>query len=279
MSARKEPFFWCPDIRRSGQVTCPEDYASLWAGAEAGALRGEASAEYLRSRVAIPSLLSARPDVRLIAMIRNPVEIVASLHSNLLLGLQENVADLEAAWRLQEQRRQGVSLPPRCAERDVLQYAAYGAIGDQLERFLDSVPARQRLVVVYDDFRDDPREQYRRVLELLGLSDDEPDSFPRVHPNRALRSARLASWHRALARRLGPFHRHVGAGMRALGIRPSAWLDRVNVRTAPREPLRAHFEAELIAAFLPQVEKVERLLDRDFTAWKVPAAHFAPASG
>jgi hypothetical protein len=35
--------------------------------------------------------------------------------------------------------------------------------------------------------------------------------------------------------------------------------------------LRPAFEQELLTAFRPQVEKVERLLGRDLAAWKAPA--------
>ena len=82
MSARKEPCFWSHDIATAGRIGDPAAYAALWDGAVPGALRGEASPVYLQSRVAIPELLAARPEVRLVAMIRNPVEMVASRHAN-----------------------------------------------------------------------------------------------------------------------------------------------------------------------------------------------------
>src|SRR5687768_18118049 len=70
MSARKEPSFWSRDVDTSWRLKDRADYDAMWVDAPPGALRGEASPYYLQSRVAIPELLSARPDVRLIAMIR-----------------------------------------------------------------------------------------------------------------------------------------------------------------------------------------------------------------
>lgn len=270
MSARKEPLFWSADVRRAGRIEDREAYDALWSDAPPGALRGEASPEYLRSQVAVPRLLEARPDVRLIAMIRHPVELMASLHSNLLLALQEDVADFEAAWRLQERRRRGEAIPAHCGEPELLQYSAYAALGDQLERFLSLVPAGQRLVILYDDFRADTRAQYLRALGLLGLCDDGRAEFPSAHANRVLRSAGLQAFHRSLRRRLGPLYEPARAAARALGMRPSALVERLNVRAAPRKRLRSAFEAELIAGLLPQIETIERLLGRDLTAWKHP---------
>jgi hypothetical protein len=271
MSARKEPFFWCPDVARIGRVAERATYDALWRDAAAGTLRGEASSEYLRSGVAIPALLAARPDIRLIAMLRNPVQMVASLHSNLLLGSQEDVWDLEAAWRLQDRRRKGECMPPKCAEAGSLQYREVASIGDQLEWFYATVPPRQRHVVVYDDLLADPRAAYLRVLGFLGLADDGRTDFARVHVNRRMRHVWLRSLHRSLPRMLGRLHAPLRAAIRAIGVRPSAVVERVTIRPQKRRPLRPGFEAELIAAFLPQIEKVERLLDRDLSSWKSPA--------
>lgn len=268
MSARKEPCFWSRDIATWGRIEDPAAYSALWRDAPPGALRGEASPVYLQSRVAISELIAARPDVRLIAMIRNPVEMVASRHANLLVGFQEDRVDLEAAWRLQARRLGGEALPPRCAEPALLQYRAFAAIGEQLERFMVAVPEAQRMVIVYDDFRDDPRAQYLRALAFLGLNYDGRTDFAAVHSSMALRWAGLPTFQERLSR--FPLYRPARALAHAVGLRPAALLHKANLRTTERKPLRPAFERELVEVFLPQVETVERLLGRDLAAWKAP---------
>ena len=63
---------------------------------------------------------------------------------------------------------------PRPSPAALLQYRAFAAIGDQLERFMARVPAAQRIVIVHDDFRADTRGEYLRALALLGLSRRRP---------------------------------------------------------------------------------------------------------
>jgi hypothetical protein len=58
----------------------------------------------------------------------------------------------------------------------------------------------------------------------------------------------------------------------AVGLSPGALLNKANLHTGRRKPLRPEFAHELIVAMLPQIEKVERLLDRDLTAWKIPGS-------
>lgn len=268
MSPRKEPHFWSSDIDIPGRVADRAQYDALWSDALPGTLRGEASPMSIQSEVAIPRLLSNRPDVRLVAMIRNPVEMVASRHGHMLIGHQDDETDLEAAWRLQDRRLRGEALPRRCIYPGLLQYRAFAAIGDQLDRFFKLVPAHQRIVIVYDDFRADARREYLRVLDLLGLADDGRDDFARLNQSPALRWAGLADFHEWLSKRW--LYRPARALAHSLGMRPTGALTRANLRVKPREPLRPEFERELIEAFLPQVETVERLLGRDLSAWKTP---------
>lgn len=271
MSARKEPRFWSSDLYpASFRISDRTSYDALWADAPPHALRGEASPVYLQSRVAVPALLAARPDVRLIAMIRNPAEMVASLHSSLVVRFQEDVADLESAWRLQERRIRGEALPRHCIEPAHLQYRANAAIGDMLERFLDTTAPEQRVVIVHDDLRTDTRQEYLRVLRLLGLDDDGRQCFPPVNGNLALRWAGLADFQQWLRGRM--LYKPARAIAHAVGIRPFYSMVEANRRSVPRKPLRAGFEEELIGEFLPQIEKAERLLGRNFAAWKKPRA-------
>jgi len=268
MSRRKEPCFWSPDVDRMNRVVDPAAYANLWDDAAPGALRGEASTAYLQSELAIPAILAARPDARLIAMIRNPVEMAAARHSDAVNRYIEDVGDFERAWRLQRARSQGRYLPSLCGEPSTLQYFAVCAIGDMLERFVDSVPEPQRLIILYDDFAADPSAVYRQTLSFLGLQHDGRSDFSRVFANRNLRSPRLARLHRALPSMLGPLYRPARAFAARFGLSPSAAVNRLNVRHAPRPRLRTAFEAELIAAFSPQIAKVEALLGRDLAHWR-----------
>ena len=248
MSRFKEPGFWSRDIGYLWRLTDRAAYDAMWADAPPGALRGEATPSLIQSQVAIPELLASRPDVRLIAMIRNPVELVASRHANLIADYLED-ADLETAWRLQERRRRGEALPPRCPEPEQFQYRAYAAIGDQLERFLAVVPAGQRIVIVHDDFRADTRGQYLRALALLGLADDGRRDFAPVFASRSVLWRGLSDFQRWLGRRTALLYRPARAIAHRLGLSPDALLHKANVRTAPRKPLRPDFERELIADF------------------------------
>jgi hypothetical protein len=268
VSRWKEPCFWSPDVRRKEKVTDRAEYLALWDGAPEGALRGEASTSYILSEVAIPAIRRENPHARFIVMLRNPVDMAAALHSEILNSYQEDVGDFERAWRLQERRLRGEAIPPECFNLDALQYERTCAIGSLLERFFATVPEGHRTTVVFDDLVRDAGSVYRHVLDFLGVEDDGRSRFDAVRANRNLRSPSLARVHRSMPRRLGPLYPPARAAAQAVGLSPSRLVNRLNVRPGPRRPLRPEFRAELAETFQPEVAKVEALLGRDLSHWR-----------
>jgi hypothetical protein len=269
MSSCKEPRFFSSDIEAASRAKTLREYEALWAHAKPGTLRGEATPDYIQSQIAIAALLNSRPDAKLIAMLRNPVEIVGAHYAQLHTDGHEEAADLESAWRLSEGHPSG-KRRDRNRSAPAIHYRAYAAIGDQLERFLALAPPDQRIVILYDDFKADTRREYLRVLALLELADDGRTEFPVENARRELRWAGLPRFQSWLGRKMPSLYRGAKAAANAIGLAPGTVIHRANVRTATRQNLRPEFERELIAAFLPQIEKVERLLGTDLSAWKRP---------
>lgn len=268
MSTRKEPYYWCPDVPVRAPLIDPADYATLWNGASPGARKGEATPAYIRSAVALPAILDAGPSTRFILILRNPAEMAASFHAQMLVDLEEDVTDFERAWRLQEHRRQGRCLPNTCFHPPNLQYAEVCALGDQLERFVAAVPEAQRLVLLQDDLAQDPRGVYLRMLEFLGVEDDGRSAFEPVNRNRRRSGTRVMRIQRRLSRSLGPLYAPLRAIAHGLGISPSQLIGRLPIREAPRPPLDSRFEQELRTVFAPQIKKIETLIGRDLSHWR-----------
>ena len=242
-------------------------------------LCGDASASYLRSRVAVPRILEDNPNARFIVILRDPVEAAHALHSELLYNLSEEVADFRAAWDLQEIRRVGRRIPAQCLEPKVLQYKETFAYGEQLERFFSRVPEAQRLVLLFDDLEADPATAYRRVLSFLGVGDDGRDDFGRVNPSKALRSRRAAIWHRRAREMAGPLYTPAKRVANALGLYPSHLMSRWNVEESPRPPIDREFQDQLSREFAPEIARSEELLSRSLASWRCSRTAPEPTGG
>lgn len=99
-SAIKEPFFFSTDIRNQLVRTRPT-YLRLFSGVRKEHLAvGEASATYLFSQAAVPSIEEHLPGARYTVMLRNPVELGYALHDQRIREFNENVKDFRRAWHL-----------------------------------------------------------------------------------------------------------------------------------------------------------------------------------
>jgi hypothetical protein len=270
MPVKKEPHFFARDLGTYPAIKTMEDYSALFMGAEPRHRRiGEASVYYLRSAVAIPNILAFNPEARIIAMFRNPVDMVYSFHSQLLYWSEEIVPDFETAWRLQEPRRRGVDLPPKTRGPFLLQYGEMARFGSQTERLLSAAPAEHVKLILYDDFAASPRKVYNDVVDFLGLPPDGRTEFPRINDNKRAR----VTWLRNLIRKPPPVLREAyremksRVGRKRLDAIRQGVIERLTVKER-REPLSPAFRAELVEVFRDEVALLGRLMDRDLRHWR-----------
>jgi SpoVK/Ycf46/Vps4 family AAA+-type ATPase len=228
---------------------------------------GEGSVMYLCSRRSLEEIFEFNPEARVIVMMRNPVELVHSLHSELCLHLAEDQEDFETAWRLQDARAAGRCIP-RGAERvEPLLYGQVGRLGAQLQTVLEIFPRSQVLWLFFDDFKRDTPGAYRSVLEFLDVPGDGRADFPVVNPNQKIRPTRLMRLMkenqglRSLSQRLKSL-----TGVRSWGL--YAALQRRSQKRVERKALPEAFLKELAEYFSEDIALLESITGRDLAEWK-----------
>jgi Sulfotransferase domain len=145
----------------------------------------EASTGYLLHPLAPERVKALLPDVRLVALVRDPVDRAYS-HYQHEVALGREPLSFEEAIDREDERMDG-ELERMLADPGYFSYAwwnytylARGRYAEQLERWLDAFPEEQLLVIATDELRDAPGQTYMRVLEHVGVSARELDDYPRV---------------------------------------------------------------------------------------------------
>jgi hypothetical protein len=272
MPERKEPHFFAKDLGDYPLIKSPEAYAALFADATDRHRRiGEASVYYLRSSTAIPRILDFDPNAKLIAMLRNPVDIVHALHTQLLYVGEETVQDFETAWRLQGRRSRGLDLPPRCRDAFLFQYAQFGHLGSQIRTLLSLFPRAQVRLILFEDFTASPQRVYEEVLRFLDLPQDGRTEFSPVNESKRARITWVKDFLRkpppGLRTALRTFKQAIGGDR--LG-RLKGGLVQLNTIKERRTPLRPAFRGELVETYRDEIALLSRLLSRDLTHWVQP---------
>lgn len=265
----KEPHFFATDMGTYPRIKTLQEYTEIFATSTDRHLSvGEASVYYLRSSVAIPNIRQFNRDARIIAMFRNPVEMVYSLHSQLLYVSEESVADFESAWRLQDRRSRGLDLPPAIRSPLLVQYAEIGRFGTQAQRVLSSFPPEQVKLILYDDFTASPQRVYDEVIDFLGIPHDGRAAFPRINENKRARVAWLKAFYRkppaVLRDAIRGLKQAVGQERISAAKKKMVALNTVREQ---RPPLSPEFRAELVAAFRDEVALLSGLMNRDLSHW------------
>jgi hypothetical protein len=269
MSKVKEPHYFAKDLGTYPFVKTLDEYTRLFAGSGPQHLRvGEASVYYLRSSVALANIREFNPEARIIAMFRNPVDMVYSLHSQLLYVSEETVSDFATAWRLQERRRQGLDLPPTSRGAFLLQYAEVGKFGTQAQRVFSAFPREQVKLILYDDFAASAKTVYDDVIEFLGIPHDGRTEFPPINENKRARVA----WLRDFYRKPPPVLRSAVRGLKdVLGAEGLSAAKKkfvaLNTVKGRRPPLSPEGRAEVVEAFRDEVALLSRLMNRDLSHW------------
>ncbi|QXJ23770.1 sulfotransferase [Actinomadura graeca] len=278
MSPVKEPKFFLtdgPPPTRGGpgdaqtyreHVWRRADYEALFDEAPPGTLRGESTPFYLYDLASQRRIRALIPEVRLITILRDPVERAHSNWTHLWSAGLEPISDVVRACAAEERRIED-------GWAAFWHYVRLGRYGEQLQHLLTLFPREQVLVFRYRDLLERPAEALDRICSFLGVETGVLTELPRenvtAHPD-------LNARHRILARtlRLG-----VTAGTLLpgdLATRVTAPLERaLQGNGRPRRPLTWEQRAALIPYFASDVGLLEEVTGEPFGDWLEPR----PSSG
>jgi hypothetical protein len=271
LSKVKEPYFFGSDLALAPYwgIHNEADYLALFAET-AGAKRiGEASVWYLYSAMAAREIKEFSPSAKIIIMVRNPVDVLYSLHGQFLRSYNEDIISFEEALDAEEDRRSGARIPdsahfPRgLIYRDVVRFSA------QVERYFNVFGRENVFVVVFDDFARDTAVVYERVLQFLDIDSTfraDLKLYNKSMPIYIRPSLRYWKTHPRLRRRIDMLmtsypRRLIGKLIDSMA-RP---LDRPSKMTAETR-------ARLLQEFAEEIESLGRLLNRDLSHWQNPPA-------
>ncbi len=193
MPDRKEPHYFSLDVRVPGAIRNPADYHALFEPAGAHAVVGEASVSYLGSRAAAHGIHAARPDARIVVMLRDPGDARESFHAQMVYECLAEHDDLDRAMAIQAEARELI-----LAHKGVpYVYEELLRFDEQVARYESLFGAGQVHVIRYGDLSSDPGRVYEDCSRFLGL---DAVFEPRFEVINARKRARSASLQRLLKR-------------------------------------------------------------------------------
>ena len=156
-----------PDLIRSMVFTL-EDYVRLFEEAGDKQAVGEASVAYLYfHRVAIPNILKHLGNVKILMILRDPVERAFSSHNHLVQDYAENLP-FERCLEMEEERRAARWAPIRY-------YKDFGYYYSQVKAYIENF--RDVQICLHDDLENDAAPMMEDVFRFLNV---DPNFVPDV---------------------------------------------------------------------------------------------------
>ena len=260
-SPYKEPHFFNTDESYYHFVSSLDEYESLFSHAnESHKAVGEGSVWYLHSKTAVDNILSYNPFAKFIVCIRNPVEMAYALHAEMVWTGEEHIKNFYQAWLLQSKRRQGLAVTRWAKEPSHLVCGDACFLGQQIARLKTKISSHQMHIIVLDDVKKNPRTEYLKVLDFLGVNDFGFNDFVPRNTSKTVR-------HPILMRLM----RLVGQAKKKMGIKAGFGMANSLMSLSrsgpPREPLKKEMENYLKEFFKEDVCLLSTMIDRDLTHW------------
>ncbi|SHG29626.1 sulfotransferase [Geodermatophilus nigrescens] len=236
-----------------------EQYLALFDGAPAGTVRGESTPFYLHDRAAQRRLAADVPDVRVVVVVRDPVDRAWSNWVHLRADGLEPEADFARAVEREEQRVAAGWAP-------FWHYRGLGRYGEQLRDLFTVLPREQVLVLRYRQLVDSPDETLDRVSDHLGVERGVAHAVP---PENVKPHVADTPRHRVLSRLA-----RAGAALGAYAP-PRVWrqasrplLAALHAGRAPRPPMPVEVRRAVLAPLLPDIALLEEVTGESFDDWR-----------
>ena len=242
-------------VNHKKQVTV-EMFRNIFPETEQTRVFVDGTVSYLISKEAAANIYSFDPTAKVLAIFREPVAFLSSLHSQNLWNLYENEQDFERAFDLTPLRRKGKFIPRSGNHASyLLLYEDLVQYHDQLKRFLTLFHKEQIDVFLYEKYKYNNMLYLKRLCRFLDIDDTFEFRTGEINPNKIRRFRHV----KRLSQLLGK------TGLKLL-IPPSvkhslsSGIQNITTIHKKRDGINAVLQKKLKGRFKEEVAAFEKLL-------------------
>ena len=263
MSEIKEPHFFSTDLKEPNSITDEKEYLFLFKKANGKKIIGESSVWYLYSENAPENIKRVSPNAKIIIMLRNPVELVYSMHSQALIEGYEDIENFEDALNAEKDRLKELRIP----ESSYTPYIFYNKAtkyAEFVKKYFDIFGRENVQVIIFDDFKKDTSLVYEETCRFLEVDISFKPKFPIINLNKQLKNRYLRDffekktpWPFSLFKKILPLSWRSYLGR---------IISPIYVNYGKQPPLDEQLRIKLQEKYKFEVEKLSKLLNRDLVS-------------
>ena len=270
MGSLKEPNFFAlegqkvnyqgpGDMRgNSCRITSLSAYQQLFMSGKQHKARGEASTVYLYSDIAAKNIAKYAPDMKMIAILRNPIDLAYSAFLHMQREGREPCTTFEEALAQEAMRIQENWAP-------LWHLTAQGLYAKQLARYYEYFPQQQLKIFIYEEWQENPQKVIKEILEFLNIDSsttlDTSKRFNESGKPKHIWLHHLLTKNNPLKQALKPFL------PKRFRRNMMASLTKKNLEQNTSMPMLDTTRDQLKHLFHGDIKDLEVLLQRDLSHW------------
>ncbi|MDN3641075.1 sulfotransferase [Lutimonas halocynthiae] len=268
ISDPKETHFFTSDMLKMRTTDNEQTYLNYFKNISDKTIAiGDASVWYLYSKEAIRNVFKFNSMAKIIVMLRNPLEMVPSMHAQHLISTDEDINDFETAWGLNRNRENGKSIPKYCRAPQNIVYSKIALYSEQLDRLYQYFPKEQVKIILFEDFKEDTRKVYNEVLDFLGVLHEERDDFPVINQNTASKSYWLKTLVVNQPKGLILLKNMIKFILKKDQLNIASAINELNTKKVKRKPLNEKLKQEMINNYIGDIKRLSIIINRDLNNW------------
>jgi hypothetical protein len=263
--AKKELHYFGSDLQMKNRIA-ESGYLQHFENISGKKIIGDSSVWYLYSKKAAQEIKRLSPDAKVLIMLRNPVHMLQSLHSQNIYDGNENISDFETAINLDEERKKGNN-QPKCVDFIALPpYKEVALFYEQVKRYITVFGKEKVHIIIFEEFAKDTERSTKSVFEFLDLDTDVPIEYNIINPNKKIQFLFLnqliktpATWLKQVIRILIP--------VKKIRHRIMSSLQERNIKVKEREKINPELEKKLKPYFANDITALSSLINKDISTW------------
>jgi hypothetical protein len=269
MSEKKEPHFFAysgklpncngpldMEILRKMVVCEKEKYYQLFSNSsKRHKAIGEASTMYLYYSNAASNIYNELSDVKILVFLRNPVERAFSSYVHLVRDGREKLS-FEEALKEEENRIENNWVP-------LWHYKNAGLYYGQLKKFYDLFDHNKIKIILFEEFRDNPKEVYKDVCRFLEIKESFEPNFKIRYNVSGL--PRNQTFHNFLKKR--NFVKSFVKKILPEKLQKVLKYHAHDINLASKPNLDKSVYDKLKKQYVTDISNLEKLIDRNLTQW------------
>lgn len=266
--AKKELNYFSHDLNYRTEQYPEYVYLSYFSKAAGKKAIGDASVHYLISQKAATKIKKFNKDARIIIMLRNPADMVYSLYSEQFFQGDETIKNFEQALDADTRRRTGIDIPlHRNCPVESLLYKSVANYYEQVLRYTSVFEKDKILIILFDEFIKNTRDEYKRVLNFLGLKEIMPAGFEVVNANKTSKNKLLQmmlvnppDFMKKIFGIIFPHH-----SKRRIWLVNKLWD--YNAEYVRRDTMKPETRQLLLHNYRDDILNLQKLIDKDISSW------------